>query len=205
MSKQYQQCLSNLTQDPSLLRSLTRGTPPPCRKLAISIGSVLGLLRKRLVRVSKRLNCSRLILRISLLLQLASQMKKLEKPAMESLLPMSVFARRKSRLITCTIKGLQTSVKSLINRSDKRMLLLTRRKPWKSYKARTLLMDELLQVRAFRRSASQIRTICQERIAAELYKINQQMQKDAPEGPTQLTAYLIRWTFGVPHGFSSRT
>ena len=94
-----------------LLRSLTRGTLPPCSKLAISIGSILELLRKKLVRVSQRLGCNKPVLRISLLPQVALQMKKLGKLAIESKLPMSVFARRKSRLITCINKGLQTSVK----------------------------------------------------------------------------------------------
>ena len=53
-------CMSKPTQDLSLLRSLTRGNPP-CSKLAISIGSILELLRKKLVRISKRLDCSKLI------------------------------------------------------------------------------------------------------------------------------------------------
>ena len=38
-------CLSKLTQDISLLRSLTRGTLPPCSKLANNIGSILDLAR----------------------------------------------------------------------------------------------------------------------------------------------------------------
>ena len=134
-------CLSNLTQDPSLLRSLTRGTPPPCSKLAISIGSIN--LRVTEEEARQRFEALKLQ-QANLENQLATASRIANEEAREAsnrkLAADERLRQTEVRLITCTTKGLQTSVKSLINRSDKRMLPLTRRKRWQSYKARTLLM-----------------------------------------------------------------
>ena len=124
-----------------------------------------------------------------------SRAKKHKRQAIASMLPMSAFARRKSRLLKCTIKGLPTSVRSLINRSDRPTLLLNHAEAMAELQSKNFAQEmnyfnsEITEVLGHLRSerSAKIEADAKSRsLADELHRLNQQIQKDAPQGPTQL-------------------